>query len=566
MSNTQVAPLQIPHSAASDSSTAPSATQNQQRIASTSNATVSTQQASQGTSTESSITPSATPSQQQSSAWNEAAAPATSDDSAMPDSATLASQPGFSFISSTISFSDPTTTDAATGDLTVSAQIPADPTTADAAPTFAVPQTGSTSSEVAAVVDTWAKKSTQTQAPVAEFPFSAGSVQNKKSQTIPPAAGWAVPALQTTANTVVSSAADPGARQQKLPARNSAANTRSEVSPTAPTTTPHPMAASNAPTTGTSKTQVAATPTLVSASPTSDAIWSIPTPAGNSATLNSLKPSAVNVGNDDSNGSNLIDKTSTDSSTGSDQSASSGSDDDSRPAISQTTLSATTSGLFAPVTIASSMSPSTQTISLASALKQDPSVAASGGMSSSRGDAASDTQLPSAVVMHRAAEAAELSAGLQAWNGGDNAQTRMVQSARLGGNLGSSEMNVSLRAEGLGAVELRTHVTGDTVGASINVERHDAHAMLSNDLGSLHQALNDRQLRVGDVKVFQGAFGSDATAADNQSSQRRDMAPQQHSTNWTSGSSTSFAGATATADRSDANIFFDSSGRLSVRA
>jgi hypothetical protein len=66
---------------------------------------------------------------------------------------------------------------------------------------------------------------------------------------------------------------------------------------------------------------------------------------------------------------------------------------------------------------------------------------------------------------------------------------------------------------------------------------------------------------------LQGAFGSDATAADNQSSQRREMTPQQQqSTSWTSGSSTSFASASATADRSDANIFFDSNGRLSVRA
>jgi trimeric autotransporter adhesin len=556
--NTQLYPSQTVQHAASNTSTVRRATQMQDEPTSSPNTTISTSQTSQGTGADSSITSSATPYQQQISTSNQAAAPAASDDSTTPDSNSLGSQPGVSFTGSAISFSDATPSAAATNDPTVSAQAPADPTTAAATSTFAVPQTGSTSSETSAVVDTWTKKRAQTQAPVASLPSSANSEKSGKSQAVPSATNWAVSPSQTTANTVAVSAADPSVRQQQVPAANASVKTKSDVSSTAPTPTPtpHPVAVSNIPTAGSSKTQVATTPTSVSASPLSDAVWSIPTPAGNSTTLTSLKQSAPNLGTEDSAAPTLPDKTTTDSSTSSDQSANSGSDDNSRPTVSQTIVSSISSELFAPVSVASSAS-----------AKQDSPVSANGGTSSSHSDTATDNQLPSAVVMHRAAEAAELSAGLQAWNGGDNAQTRMVQSARLAGNLGSSEMNVSLRAEGLGGVEVRTHVAGDTVGASINVERHDAHAMLSNDLGSLHQALNDRQLRVGDVKVFQGAFGSDATAADNHTSQRREMAPQQQqSTNWTSSSSTSFASATATADRSDANIFFDSNGRLSVRA
>ncbi len=565
--NTQVAPPQIPQSAASDSSTAPADTQKQHQISWSPNPTASTWQTSQTTSADSAIAPSATQYQQQAAVSSPASASATNEDSTTQGSGTLGSQPGVSFINSTISFSDATPSDAATGDATVSAQVTADPATADEPSTFAVPQTGRTSSETAMVADTWTKKSSQPLVSAASLPSSAGSAKSGKQQTVASGAGWTSSALQTAASTVASSGADPGARQQKAPVGNSSAKTKSDVSATAPTAIPHPVATSNATTTGTSKTQVATTPTPISTSPLSEAIWSIPTLAGNSTTLTSLKQSAANLATEDSAVPNPPGKTSADSSTSSDQSADSGSDDNSRPTISQTTVFATPAGVFAPVTVPSNMSVSTQTISLASALKQDLSVAANGSTSTGHNDAASDTQLPSAVAMHRTAEAAELSAGLQAWNGGDNAQTRMVQSARLTGNLGSSEMNVSLRTEGLGGVELRTHVTGDTVGASINVERHDAHAMLSNDLGSLHQALNDRQLRVGDVKVFQGAFGFGATAADQDSSQRREMAPQQQqSTNWTSGPSSSFAGATATADKSDTNRFFDSNGRLSVRA
>jgi flagellar hook-length control protein FliK len=346
---------------------------------------------------------------------------------------------------------------------------------------------------------------------------------------------------------------------------------RIEVPATAPVAVPLPAVAPSAPATGTSKVQVAATSNSPTTSLPSDATWTTPTTPEDVPTLTSIEPGAANLGNDDSVVQSSMDKTTPDSSATFDQSANPGTEDDSRPANSQVSAPAAISELFAPVTLASNFSPSTQTVSVATALKQDPSSLSTSSASSNHGDVGGDTtggaQLPSAVVVHRAAEAAELSAGLQAWNGGDNAQSRMVQSARLAGNLGESEMNISLRADALGAVELRTHVSGDLVGASISVDRHDAHAMLSSDLGSLHQALNDRQLRVGDVKIFQGSFGSDATAADGQSSQRREMAPQQQqASNWTSGSSSSSASIAATADSSEANMFFDSNGRLSVRA
>jgi hypothetical protein len=183
-------------------------------------------------------------------------------------------------------------------------------------------------------------------------------------------------------------------------------------------------------------------------------------------------------------------------------------------------------------------------------------------------NASGDAQLPSSVLAQRASDGQELSAALQSWNGGDNAQTRLVQAAHLGGSLRESEMNISMQAESLGAVELRARVSGDVVGATIGVERHDAHAMISNNLSLLHDALQERQLRLGNVTVFQNPIHSGATAGDGGAPQQRGTTPRQSasvgSTGAQSGSSTTDAAAAT--ESSEGNAVFDSNGRLSVRA
>jgi hypothetical protein len=180
----------------------------------------------------------------------------------------------------------------------------------------------------------------------------------------------------------------------------------------------------------------------------------------------------------------------------------------------------------------------------------------------------SDAQLPSSVLAQRASEGGELSAALQAWNGGDNAQTRLVQAAHLGGNLRESEMNISMQAESLGAVELRARVSGDVVGAAIGVERHDAHVMISNNLSSLHDALQERQLRLGNVTVFQSPVHSGATAGDGSAPQQRGTAPRQSANAGSTGGQSALlpAEAAAATEGSEGNAVFDSNGRLSVRA
>ena len=125
-----------------------------------------------------------------------------------------------------------------------------------------------------------------------------------------------------------------------------------------------------------------------------------------------------------------------------------------------------------------------------------PGTPAAGSGDSQPGTPAAGPLPSQTALQQRSEDGPELSAGLQAWNGGNNASSAAVPSGHLAGTAAASEMNVALRAEGLGAVQLHARVTGDQVGAAITVERHEAHAALAGDLPALHQALSDRQLRL----------------------------------------------------------------------
>jgi flagellar hook-length control protein FliK len=185
------------------------------------------------------------------------------------------------------------------------------------------------------------------------------------------------------------------------------------------------------------------------------------------------------------------------------------------------------------------------------------------------------SHVPSAdsVMRQLADEGPELSAGLQAWNGGENLQGDVTQAAHLMAKAGQSEMNIAMQAEWLGAVQVRAHVTGDQVGAAITVERHEAHAFLNNDLPALHQALNDRQLRLEKVSVDQGSpLAWSGTAGDGSGQPQSQNGAQQRSLYSGSAAREQASSAalnstfTDTTDATDARVTFDSNGRLSVRA
>jgi hypothetical protein len=80
-----------------------------------------------------------------------------------------------------------------------------------------------------------------------------------------------------------------------------------------------------------------------------------------------------------------------------------------------------------------------------------------------------------------------------------------VSAARLTQQAGNAEMQVRLRTEALGSIDVHTIVKGSDIGASIRVEARDTQVMLTNELSQPERALNERSLRVEHLDVLQGA-------------------------------------------------------------
>jgi hypothetical protein len=86
------------------------------------------------------------------------------------------------------------------------------------------------------------------------------------------------------------------------------------------------------------------------------------------------------------------------------------------------------------------------------------------------------------------------------------AAPRGVTSARLFEQAGNAEMQVKLRSEAWGPIDVRTVVRGSDVGASIRVEGRETQAVLASELPQLEQALSQRSLRVERLDVLQGSL------------------------------------------------------------
>jgi hypothetical protein len=66
-------------------------------------------------------------------------------------------------------------------------------------------------------------------------------------------------------------------------------------------------------------------------------------------------------------------------------------------------------------------------------------------------------------------------------------------------------MQVRLRTEALGPIDVHTVVKGSDIGASIRVEGRDTQVMMANEISRLEQALSERSLRVQRLDVLQGS-------------------------------------------------------------
>jgi flagellar hook-length control protein FliK len=83
-----------------------------------------------------------------------------------------------------------------------------------------------------------------------------------------------------------------------------------------------------------------------------------------------------------------------------------------------------------------------------------------------------------------------------------------VNGAHIVTQPGQTEIRIEMQADSLGGVELRAHIAGDQIGASISVEHHDAQVALATDLPALHNALAEKNLRLESLTVSQGTFSS----------------------------------------------------------
>jgi flagellar hook-length control protein FliK len=99
----------------------------------------------------------------------------------------------------------------------------------------------------------------------------------------------------------------------------------------------------------------------------------------------------------------------------------------------------------------------------------------------------------------------------------------VVSAAHMVTQPGQTEIRIEMQADSLGGVELRAHIAGDQIGASIAVEHHDIQTALALDLPALHSALAEKNLRVETLTVSQGNFSSLSGGPNHENGQRNFM-------------------------------------------
>jgi hypothetical protein len=140
--------------------------------------------------------------------------------------------------------------------------------------------------------------------------------------------------------------------------------------------------------------------------------------------------------------------------------------------------------------------------------------------------------------------------------------THEIVNAQISGNASQSEIHLAMQVDRLGPVELHAHVSGEQMGASILVEKREAHAALAVELPALQQALSEKSLRVEHVWLTQSALHSTAGDAGNAAGQQ---SRQKAGTNLAASNSLATQPALAAA-APEQNEIFDERGHLSVRA
>ncbi len=102
------------------------------------------------------------------------------------------------------------------------------------------------------------------------------------------------------------------------------------------------------------------------------------------------------------------------------------------------------------------------------------------------------------------------SSALDAWGDLAARADRIVTSAALSGGTDQAKMQVELRTEALGSMQLTASLEGDRVRAVIGVQTPAAHSWLVTELPALHQALSNQNLHLDHVSILErgGTDGS----------------------------------------------------------
>jgi Flagellar hook-length control protein FliK len=103
---------------------------------------------------------------------------------------------------------------------------------------------------------------------------------------------------------------------------------------------------------------------------------------------------------------------------------------------------------------------------------------------------------------------------------GDHTAIHVANDTQLMQTATHSEIRIAMQTDKFGSIELHARVMGDEIGATIAVEKRDAHAALAAELPALQQALSEKQLRVDQVSLLHASLGSTAGDAGANAQQR----------------------------------------------
>ena len=144
------------------------------------------------------------------------------------------------------------------------------------------------------------------------------------------------------------------------------------------------------------------------------------------------------------------------------------------------------------------------------------------------------------------------------------APANLVNAAGLIQNGGKVEMRVDLMTDALGAVQLHAVMQDGRLGASIGVENHDAHTLLTSELPALQQSLMDKNVQIEHLSVLDSSFAGGGQTAGEGSHAGGQASDQQAPAIWRawSGQDAPRPGTTGIANE---NLTMGD-GRLSVRA